>query len=173
MSGREPAVEFAKNNRDAYLEDFKALLRISSISTLPEHKAEVLQAARWIAEKIRELGFESLEITETEGHPVVSGEWMKAGSEVPTILVYGHYDVQPPEPLDEWESEPFDPQIRNFHKPCPASAKLTLPEDCHISLPSASESLFFNTQRTGTQICRRMAGTAVPVIQQFCVHCAT
>jgi acetylornithine deacetylase/succinyl-diaminopimelate desuccinylase-like protein len=87
-------------------------LRIRSVSARSEHAGDVRQAAAWVAEKMRAAGL-SASVLDTPGHPVVLGEWRGAGPEAPTLLVYGHYDVQPPEPLDEWTSPAFEPTIRS------------------------------------------------------------
>jgi acetylornithine deacetylase/succinyl-diaminopimelate desuccinylase-like protein len=112
MSDLNQAVNYANEHQQDALEHYMDFLRIPSISTLPEHEEDITRAAEWIANQLRSLGFEGVEILPTERHPVVYGEWLKAGSKAPTILFYGHYDVQPVDPLDEWESDPFDPQIR-------------------------------------------------------------
>ena len=112
MSMIQPALEYARNTKDAALNDLKEILRIASISTLPEHEGDMVVAAEWISSKLQDLGFDSVNIMPTAKHPIVYGEWMKAGADVPTVIVYGHYDVQPVDPLDEWESQPFEPEIR-------------------------------------------------------------
>ncbi|MGB2894934.1 MAG: M20/M25/M40 family metallo-hydrolase [Anaerolineales bacterium] len=112
MSDIQPALEYAKSNKDATLEELKAFLKIASISTLPEHEVDIAHAAEWLSGKLQELGFDSVEIMPTAKHPIVYGEWLKAGPGSPTVIVYGHYDVQPVDPLDEWESKPFEPEIR-------------------------------------------------------------
>jgi len=112
MSVIQPALEYAQKNKDAALEDLKAILRIASISTLPEHEVDITHAAEWLAGKLQDLGFDSVEIMPTAKHPIVYGEWLKAGPDSPTAIVYGHYDVQPVDPIDEWESQPFEPEIR-------------------------------------------------------------
>lgn len=100
---------------DANLGRFRAelydFLRIPSISAKAEHNGDMRRAAEWLADRIRAAGLEP-SIHETPGHPVVLGEWRGAGTKAPTVLIYGHYDVQPPEPLDEWESPPFEPTER-------------------------------------------------------------
>jgi len=113
MSTMEEAIKIAAANRDQALEDFKALVRIPSISTLPEHSMDIQRAADWLAARLEKLGFENVQIFPTEKHPVVYGEMLTAGADAPTVLVYGHYDVQPPDPLDEWESDPFEPVERD------------------------------------------------------------
>jgi acetylornithine deacetylase/succinyl-diaminopimelate desuccinylase-like protein len=87
-------------------------LRIPSVSARSEHNADVARAADWVATSLRSAGLDA-KIHQTKGHPVVVGEWRKAGAGAPTILVYGHYDVQPAEPLELWHSPPFEPTIRD------------------------------------------------------------
>ncbi|MGD8603136.1 MAG: M20/M25/M40 family metallo-hydrolase, partial [Anaerolineales bacterium] len=106
------AIEYAHQHQDQYLKDLIEFVRIPSISTLPEHNEDMQRAAKWIADRLESLGFQDVAITPTKKHPVVSGQWMQAGKDAPTILVYGHYDVQPADPLDEWKSEPFEPTQR-------------------------------------------------------------
>lgn len=93
----------------AELDEF---LRIPSVSARSEHNADTTRCAHWLADKIRALGMEA-NVHKTPGHPIVVGEWRGAGPTAPTILVYGHYDVQPVEPLDLWTSPPFEPTVRN------------------------------------------------------------
>jgi len=112
MHNLESAIAYAKEHQQAFLNDLQALLRIPSISTLPERRSDVRRAAEWIANQLRDLGLDSVAVMPTAGHPVVYGEWLKASSEAPTILFYGHYDVQPADPLALWISDPFDPQVR-------------------------------------------------------------
>ena len=87
-------------------------LRIPSVSARSEHNADTARAAEWVAKSLRDAGLDA-KIHKTPGHPVVVGEWRKAGANAPTILVYGHYDVQPAEPLDLWHSPPFEPTVRD------------------------------------------------------------
>lgn len=103
---------YARDNRDQFLEELKEFLRIPSISTLSKHEPDVQTAARWLVDHLRDLGMKSVEIIPTKGHPVVYGEWLEAGDDAPTALIYGHYDVQPVDPLDEWRTPPFEPSIR-------------------------------------------------------------
>jgi acetylornithine deacetylase/succinyl-diaminopimelate desuccinylase-like protein len=105
------ALEFAVANRARFLDELKALLRIPSISTLPEHEADTRRAAEFCAAELRRIGMEHVELIETAGHPLVYAEWLHAAGK-PTVLCYGHYDVQPPDPLDEWISPPFEPVER-------------------------------------------------------------
>jgi acetylornithine deacetylase/succinyl-diaminopimelate desuccinylase-like protein len=104
-------MNYYQEHRAAFLEGLKAFLRIPSISTLPEHKADIRRAAEFVAEELRRAGLAQVELIEGPGHPLVYGEWTGAPGK-PTLLVYGHYDVQPPDPLEEWRSPPFEPVVR-------------------------------------------------------------
>ena len=102
-----------------FLDELKALLRIPSVSTLPENRTDVRRAAEALAAELTRLGMEHVELIEVPahetgqpGHPLVLAEWLHAPG-APTVLCYGHYDVQPPDPLDEWTSPPFEPEERN------------------------------------------------------------
>ena len=106
------AVTYARENQGRFLNELKDLLRIPSVSTLPEHKNDVRRAAEFVASQMKRIGLENVEIIATAGHPLVYGDWLHAAGK-PTILCYGHYDVQPAEPLDEWHSPPFEPTERN------------------------------------------------------------
>ena len=97
---------------DARLADFVEFLRIPSISTLPEHAPDVHAAASFVAEHLVAAGMEHVEVSPTAGHPVVYADWLHADG-APTILLYGHYDVQPVDPIDLWLKPPFDPRIEN------------------------------------------------------------
>jgi acetylornithine deacetylase/succinyl-diaminopimelate desuccinylase-like protein len=98
--------------RDDRIESLKAFLRIPSISTLPQHAPDVRRAAEWLGGTLRDAGVEHVEIAETGGHPVVYGDWLHADG-APTVVVYGHYDVQPVDPLDLWEHPPFEPVVHD------------------------------------------------------------
>ena len=93
------------------LESYKELLRIPSISTLPEHRPDSERAARWIADELTRIGIENAAVLPTAGNPIVYGDWLHADG-APTILVYGHYDVQPVDPIELWETAPFEPFVR-------------------------------------------------------------
>ena len=99
-------------NKAAATDELFEFLRIPSVSARSEHRADVARAADWLAARIREAGL-AAEVIPTAGHPVVLGEWREAGPDAPTYLVYGHYDVQPAEPLELWTSAPFDPTVRD------------------------------------------------------------
>ena len=105
--------EYYQSHRDRFLQSLIDLLKIPSVSTLPEHKADVRRAAEFIANDLREMGMDGVEIIEGKPpqNPLVYAEWVKAPGK-PTLLLYGHYDVQPPDPLAEWKSPPFEPTIR-------------------------------------------------------------
>jgi len=138
MKMSETAVAFAKNNGERFVEELKALLRIPSISTDPEHAGDVRRAAEFVAAELRRIGMENVRLIETstpetaiapsegparivparEGHPLVYADYLHAapaadGRPAATVLLYAHYDVQPPDPLDEWKSPPFEPTERD------------------------------------------------------------
>jgi len=105
-------IDFINTNRDRYLDELKEYLAIPSISALPEHKADVRRCAEWTADEMRRIGLQNVRLEETPGHPIVYGDWLGAQG-APTILFYGHYDVQPVDPLELWESPPFEATIRD------------------------------------------------------------
>ncbi len=106
------AVAYARQNQTRFVNELKDLLRIPSISTLTEHKADVHRAAEFVAADMKRIGLENIEIIPTGGHPLLYADWLHAPGK-PTVLCYAHYDVQPPDPLDEWISPPFEPTERN------------------------------------------------------------
>ncbi|MEQ1947142.1 MAG: dipeptidase [Bryobacteraceae bacterium] len=103
---------FVEQNKDRLLEELKEFLRIPSVSTLPEHNADVRRAAGFVAASLKKAGLENVEIINTARHPLVYAESLRAPGK-PTVLCYGHYDVQPPDPLEEWVTPPFEPTIRH------------------------------------------------------------
>lgn len=103
---------FVRDNQDRFLDELKAFLRIPSISTLPDHRDDVQHAAQFVADGLRAAGLENIEIIPTAGHPLVYADWLHA-PEKPTVLCYGHYDVQPADPLELWRSPPFEPELRD------------------------------------------------------------
>src|SRR5947208_3525972 len=103
---------FVRESQDRFLEELKTFLRIPSISTLPEHRGDIDRAAGFVSGSLGAAGLENVEIIPTARHPLVYADWMHAPGK-PTVLCYGHYDVQPPDPLDQWVSPPFEPTIRD------------------------------------------------------------
>jgi acetylornithine deacetylase/succinyl-diaminopimelate desuccinylase-like protein len=110
-----PALAYARRNAPRFLDELKTLLRIPSVSTAPEHRGDVRQASALLAAELARMGLEHVELIESEtgGHPLVYADWLHAGDGKTTVLCYGHYDVQPAEPLDEWLTPPFEPSERN------------------------------------------------------------
>src|SRR5207342_674242 len=105
-------VDYINTNRDRYVEELKQYLAIPSISALPEHAADVKRAAEWSADEMKRIGMQNVRLIDTPGFPVVYGDWLGAEG-APTILFYGHYDVQPVDPLELWESPPFEATVRD------------------------------------------------------------
>jgi len=101
---------YLDEHAEARLESYKELVRIPSISALPEHAADCRRTAEWIAADLERIGMEHAEVSETGGHPIVYADWLHAAN-APTVLVYCHYDVQPVDPLDLWTSPPFEPVV--------------------------------------------------------------
>ena len=106
------ALSFATRQSSRFRAELFEFLRIPSVSAQSEHDGDTRRAAEWLAEQLIRAGLKA-EILETPKHPIVLGEWRGAGADAPTVLIYGHYDVQPAEPLDEWTSPPFEPEIRD------------------------------------------------------------
>jgi acetylornithine deacetylase/succinyl-diaminopimelate desuccinylase-like protein len=113
MTPIQQAIAHARTQHDTYLNGYKQLLRIPSISTDPDHEPDVQRAAQWVANEMTRIGLHNCRPIQGDGHPVVYGEWLQAGDDKPTILIYAHYDVQPVDPLELWESPPFEPTIRD------------------------------------------------------------
>ena len=107
-----PATDYIRNNQQRFLGELKSLLRIPSISTLTEHKSDVQKAADFVAAELRRIGMQNVETIPTHGHPLLYADWLHAPGK-PTVLMYAHYDVQPPDPVDEWLTPPFEPTERN------------------------------------------------------------
>lgn len=107
-----PAVAFARGQQARFLDELKTLLRIPSISALPEYAGDVRRAAEFLVAELNRIGMEHVRLIESAGHPLVYADWLNAPGQ-PVCLTYGHYDVQPPDPLDEWQSLPFEPVERN------------------------------------------------------------
>lgn len=105
------AITRVNRQRTEHIRQLKEMLEIPSISTLPQHQPDVRRMAAWLAEEMQRIGLTTVEIVDTPGHPAVYGAWLEAAG-APTVLVYGHYDVQPADPFDEWDSDPFIPEVR-------------------------------------------------------------
>ncbi|GHO79608.1 hypothetical protein KSD_73790 [Ktedonobacter sp. SOSP1-85] len=112
-----PLEAYIAEHEERFMEDLKGWLRIPSISTLPEHAGDVRVAAEYAVQQLKRIGFEHVEAIATQGHPLVYGEWLKAPGK-PTVLIYGHYDVQPVDPVELWDSPPFEPTVRNGNIYC-------------------------------------------------------
>jgi len=109
---RSIAIQYAHHNSIRFLDELKEFSSIASISTDQSSKPDIIRAAEWTAKQLRALGINNVQIFPTQGHPIVYGEWLGAGSSAPTALIYGHYDVQPVDPLNLWVTGPFKPDIR-------------------------------------------------------------
>jgi acetylornithine deacetylase/succinyl-diaminopimelate desuccinylase-like protein len=109
---REQALSYTAAHHQAQLEELKELLSIPSVSAQPQHKGDIARAAQWLVDHLLAIGMTRAKVMPTAGHPVVYAEWMGAGQNMPTVLMYGHYDVQPPEPFNLWHSDPFKAEVR-------------------------------------------------------------
>lgn len=109
----EKALAYLKENRENLLNKLNDFLSIPSVSTDSEHQKDIDKAADFIVTYLSDIGFEKIEKQETGGHPLVYAEYNQAGPEAPTVLFYGHYDVQPVDPIDLWDSDPFKPEVRD------------------------------------------------------------
>ncbi len=108
----ETTLKFIEENKERFLEELKDYLRIPSISAKEENKKDMLKCAQFVVSKLKDAGIKKTKIYKTKLHPIVYGEWLGAKG-APTVLIYGHYDVQPPEPLGLWKTPPFEPDIRD------------------------------------------------------------
>jgi len=106
------AIAWAESQRQVHLEQLKTLLSIPSVSTQVEHTSDIVRTANWLADHMRAIGLNEVSVQPTDRHPVVYGEWVQ-DSDAPTVLIYGHYDVQPAEPLALWDTPPFSPTVKN------------------------------------------------------------
>ena len=109
---RNKALDYAQKHTAEALTGLKTLLRIPSISTFPEYKTEMQRASQWLVDKLSEIGLQHAQAIPTASFPVVYADWLNAGSEAPTLLIYGHYDVQPVDPVEEWLTPPFEPTVK-------------------------------------------------------------
>lgn len=105
--------DYLDREQDRYLAELIDFVRIPSVSAKPENIPDVLAAARWVAARLTRAGIEHAEVLPTAGHPVVCADWLHAGADRPTVLIYGHFDVQPAEPFELWSSPPFEPEVRD------------------------------------------------------------
>ena len=105
--------DYLDAHQPRFIEELSDFLRIPSVSAKPENVDDVRAAGQWVVDRLKAAGIENAEMFDTAGHPVVCADWLHAGPEKPTILIYGHFDVQPAEPFDLWSSPPFEPAIRD------------------------------------------------------------
>ncbi len=105
--------KYLTKNREKFNKDLLDFISIPSIAALPEHYKDVQRAAVWLRDRMLKAGIENMEIMDTGGQPAVYGDWLHAGSDKPTVLIYGHFDVQPVDPLDLWNIDPFKPIIKD------------------------------------------------------------
>jgi acetylornithine deacetylase/succinyl-diaminopimelate desuccinylase-like protein len=112
-SGVDAALAYLRDRADEHLAGLDEFLRIESVSADPERKDQVRRTAQWVADELTRIGVDNAQLHETSGHPIVTGDWLHAGADAPTVLVYCHYDVQPADPLDEWIRPPFEPRYED------------------------------------------------------------
>ncbi len=111
--GVDAALDFLREHDERNLQQLDEFLRIPSVSADPDARPDVERAAAWIAAELTRIGVEHAQLHETSGHPIVTGDWLHAGPDRPTVLIYCHYDVQPADPLDEWKRPPFEPRYED------------------------------------------------------------
>jgi acetylornithine deacetylase/succinyl-diaminopimelate desuccinylase-like protein len=112
-SGVDAALQYLRDHADEHLKGLDDFLRLESVSADPAKKAEVRRAAQWVADELTRIGVENAQLHDTSSHPIVTADWLHAGPDAPTALVYCHYDVQPTDPLDEWVRPPFEPRYED------------------------------------------------------------
>ena len=110
MTSATDVLSYAKTNRRRFVAELQDLIRFATVSAQPKHAADVKQCASWLANHLRQIGLQQVQIVPTARHPVVVAEWRHAPRR-PTVLIYGHYDVQPADPLSEWRTPPFEPAL--------------------------------------------------------------
>ena len=98
---------YLEKNQDRFVEELRSFISIPSVSAADEHFGDVVKAGEWVASKLQSIGISNARLMKTQTHPVVYGDWLHAGENKPTILIYGHFDVQPADPYDLWDSPPF------------------------------------------------------------------
>lgn len=113
MERMDKVISYIKENEERYLNELKDFLRFESVSTQKARKEDVMKCAEWLADNMRRAGIENVELIQTKTNPLVYGDYLHAGDDKPTVLVYGHYDVQPEDPVDLWDSPPFEPEVRD------------------------------------------------------------
>ncbi|MGH2454785.1 MAG: dipeptidase [Candidatus Limnocylindria bacterium] len=113
VRGVDAALAYLREHAEDHLRGLDEFLRIESVSADPDRRGEVRRTAQWVADELTRIGAEHAQLHETSGHPIVTADWLHAGGDAPTILVYCHYDVQPPDPLDEWVRPPFEPRYED------------------------------------------------------------
>jgi acetylornithine deacetylase/succinyl-diaminopimelate desuccinylase-like protein len=111
--GVDAALDYLQQHADANLAGLDEFLRIESVSADPDRRDDVRRTAQWVADELTRIGVENAQLHETSSHPIVTADWLHAGPEAPTVLVYCHYDVQPPDPLEEWVRPPFEPRYED------------------------------------------------------------
>jgi acetylornithine deacetylase/succinyl-diaminopimelate desuccinylase-like protein len=109
----EKVLKYIRENQKRHLEEMFECVRMETVSALPEKEPEIRKCGEWLVGKLKGIGFENAGLKETGGFPAVYGEWLKAGKDRPTIMVYGHYDVQPVDPIEKWKTPPFEPTIKD------------------------------------------------------------
>lgn len=135
--------EYLARTADRRLESYKALLRIPSISGIPAHAPDCRAAAEFIAADLREIGMEHVEVCETGGHPVVYADWLHAAAK-PTVLLYAHYDVQPVDPVDLWDSPPFVPVVKEGRMLARGSSDCK----CHVAMHARAIEALLATRKS-------------------------
>jgi acetylornithine deacetylase/succinyl-diaminopimelate desuccinylase-like protein len=113
MTASHQIDSYLQTHRQRHVAELCDFIRIPSVSALPEHREDMDRAAEWVAERLRRAAVPEVRIQPTSGNPIVIGSWPKPSPQAPTILVYGHYDTQPPDPIDRWSTPPFEPAIRD------------------------------------------------------------
>jgi len=109
----EKVIKYIEENRENAISDLKSLLEIPSISNDVDMKEDMTRCAEWVKNQLISIGLKDVKIYPTSGHPIVFGQWLEAGKQFPTILIYGHYDVQPVDPIELWSTPPFDPVVKD------------------------------------------------------------
>lgn len=105
--------EYLLKENERFLSELFTFLRFKSISNISEYNEDVRECSQWLKDHIKSIGIKECRLYQTEGHPILYAEWLEAGKNAPTVLIYGHYDVQPVDPIEEWHSDPFEPHIEN------------------------------------------------------------